>query len=145
MFCSRIFPPTPSIVVDGWLGAGARVIFVKPMPASSQHTGIAAHHIIERCIFLMVRVPGLSGIACMVGTVLAAMIGVAPMRPAVVDVLSDPVAAGSAIAATAGPWGPSSTCGAARAAAAAAAAAVPMRPWVATCGAARAAAVAAGP
>ena len=139
MFCSRIFPPTPSIVVDGWLGAGARVIFVKPMPTSSQHTGIAAHHIIERCIFLMVRVPGLSWIACMVGTVLAPMIGVAPMRPAVVDVLSDPVAAGSAIA---GPWSAASTCGAARAAAAAA---VPMRPWVATCGAARAAAVAAGP
>ena len=71
----------------------------------------------------------------MVGTVLAAMIGVAPMRPAVVDVLSDPVAAGSAIA---GPWGSASTCGAARAAAAAAAAAVPLNPWVATCGAARA-------
>ena len=138
MFCSRIFLPTPSIVVDGWLGDGARVILVKPMPTSVQHTGIAAHHIVERSLFLVGWVPGLSGIACMSGTVLAAMSGVASMRVTVVDVLSYLIAAaaGAATGASIRPWG-ATTCGAARAAATDAAM---ISPWGSSRGAVRAAA-----
>ena len=61
------------------------------MPTLVQHTGIATHHIVERCILLVVRVPGhsrLVGIAWSVRAVLAVMVGVASMCIAVVYVLS---------------------------------------------------------
>ena len=84
------------------------------MPTSVQHTGIAAHHIVERRILLVVRVTGHSWIALVGGrmrTVLTVMIGITAMGPAEVDVLSY-----------------------LRLSVLAAAAAAAVRPWVAICG-----------
>ena len=92
------------------------------MPTSVQHTGIAAHHIVERRILLVVRVTGHSWIALVGGrmrTVLTVMIGITAMGPAEVDVLSYLRLSVLAAVAAVRPW--VATCGAASAAAATAA------------------------
>ena len=111
------------------------------MPTSVQHTGIAAHHIVERRILLVVRVTGHSWIALVGGrmrTVLTVMIGITAMGPAEVDVLSYLRLSVLAAVAAVRPW--VATCGAARASAGASAA---VRPRGSSRGVASAAAVAA--